>query len=1099
MNKELKEKIRAYKKKFYINLLIKGGMISLGIIVCAFLLFSFLEYSFRFGEAVRAVLFFAFIAISLFLIIKYLIDPLSRMFILRRQLTNEQAAKDIGGHFPTISDKLLNILQLEKQANENELAKAGINQKAKEIEKTSFTQAVSFKVNIKYLKFILPVITIALIMILAAPDFRESSTRIIQYNKEFVPHAPFNFVLQNNELLAFKNEDFTIDLQLNGKFLPENVYLVNNGRRIKLNSNGDNYHHTFPKIQHDELFSFEAAGFTSQPYRVSVVQRPNIKNFNIQVIYPQYLKRERESLPNSGNLEIPEGSTVMWRFNTLESDAVAMRFEEENKEYELEPNGPQLFEFEKLFLNSDNYEIKLRNKFSANKDRFSYHIEVIPDQYPTIDMEQMQDTVLYNYIVLGGNVSDDYGLTELRLFYKKTGIDSKDSAYQAIILPIDRSKNSQSYYYQWFLDSLNLNSGEHIEYYVQVKDNDGVNGPKSSKTALHTFKAPDKKELRDEFERSSAKSRDEMDKNIQQAKDLNKDIEKSIDRLKGKKEMNWQDEKMIRELIEKKADLEKDIKDLQLQFEQNMEKKERFNENQSKSIKEKVEQLQKLMDELLDEETKKLYEELQKLLEENKDPNDLREQLEKLRNSENNLEKDLERTLELFKQMKFELKLDEIIEESKELSQEQEELSEKTMDKESEIENIKEEQEQLNQEQEELERSMDELDEMNRDLNNPRPVQDFSEEKQNLQMEREKTNDALEKGKRNKAQESQKNMSQQMQQMSQKMQQMQMNQQMTMMQENLDHLRDIQDNLIKLSFSQEDLMHDFSSINQSDPRFVDLSQRQLKLKEDAKIIEDSLRSLAERVFQIRSFVTREVDQMNDYIDESLKSLQDRKKNEAVGKQQFAMTSMNNLALLLDDVLQQMQNQMMDASGMPNKSNQKNGPEMPNLSELQRQLGEKIQELKKSGKTGRQLSEELAKLAAEQEMIRHALQEQQEKIEQKGNQGNDGMNDAMEKMEETELDLVNKTLTQKTIERQKEILTRLLEAEEALRERELDENREGEKAKNHERQIPPAFEEYIKLKKQEIEALKTVPPKINPYYKKEINEYFKRLKAQNIGN
>jgi len=319
------------------------------------------------------------------------------------------------------------------------------------------------------------------------------------------------------------------------------------------------------------------------------------------------------------------------------------------------------------------------------------------------------------------------------------------------------------------------------------------------------------------------------------------------------------------------------------------------------------------------------------------------------------------------------------------------------------------------------------------------------------------------------------------------------------MQENLDHLRDIQDNLIKLSFAQEDLMHDFSSINQSDPRFVDLSQRQLKLKEDAKIIEDSLRSLANRVFQIRSFVTREVDQMNDYIDESLKSLQERKKNEAVGKQQFAMTSMNNLALLLDDVLQQMQNQMMDAAGIPNDSNQKNGPQMPNLSELQRQLSEKIEELKKSGKTGRQLSEELAKLAAEQEMIRRALQEQQEKIEQKGNQGNDGLNDALDKMEETELDLVNKNITQRTIERQKEILTRLLEAEEALRERELDEEREGEKAKSYERQIPPAFEEYIQLKRQEIEALKTVPPKINPYYKKEINEYFKRLKAQNIGN
>jgi hypothetical protein len=41
-------------------------------------------------------------------------------------------------------------------------------------------------------------------------------------------------------------------------------------------------------------------------------------------------------------------------------------------------------------------------------------------------------------------------------------------------------------------------------------------------------------------------------------------------------------------------------------------------------------------------------------------------------------------------------------------------------------------------------------------------------------------------------------------------------------------------------------------------------------------------------------------------------------------------------------------------------------------------------------------------------------------------------------------------------------------------------------------MPDAFEDYIKLKEKEIELLKTVPLKLNPYYKKEVNEYFKRI-------
>ena len=60
---------------------------------------------------------------------------------------------------------------------------------------------------------------------------------------------------------------------------------------------------------------------------------------------------------------------------------------------------------------------------------------------------------------------------------------------------------------------------------------------------------------------------------------------------------------------------------------------------------------------------------------------------------------------------------------------------------------------------------------------------------------------------------------------------------------------------------------------------------------------------------------------------------------------------------------------------------------------------------------------------------------------------------------------------------------------------MDEEREGEQAKDYERLLPPALEQYIKAKEKEIELLKTVPPKLNPYYKKEVNDYFRRLGSE----
>jgi len=190
----------------------------------------------------------------------------------------------------------------------------------------------------------------------------------------------------------------------------------------------------------------------------------------------------------------------------------------------------------------------------------------------------------------------------------------------------------------------------------------------------------------------------------------------------------------------------------------------------------------------------------------------------------------------------------------------------------------------------------------------------------------------------------------------------------------------------------------------------------------------------------------------------------------------------------------MQQQMSDASGQPKKGKKGQKQKTPGLSDLQKQLNQRIEELKKGGKSGRQLSEELAKLAAEQEMIRQQLQEMEDKLND-GKGGGNNVKDAIKKMEETEMDLVNKNITQQTIQRQKDILTRLLKSEDALRERELDQERESEKSEDINRQLPPEFEEYLKAKEKEVELLRTIPLKLNPYYKEEVNKYFKRLSEQ----
>jgi hypothetical protein len=1081
--------LRAYKRKHFFNLIIRGLIITLSTLLILFLIVNYLEYAFQFGINIRTILFFTFLIISLGLIINYVVLPGFKLTQLDKAMDDDIAAKNIGLHFPEISDKLLNIIQLRRNKEQQDvLVVAGIEQKLESLPTIQYNRAITLKDNNYLLPWLLTPVIIISLLFLFKPDIITASTeRITNYSTDYIPKAPFNFIVHNQEFRAFRNEDFTISLSLQGEAVPQNAYISIDGRKLKMLS-GENgkFSYTFKKIQQSKRLSFESAGFSSTDYRITVESRPDLRSFNMYLEFPDYLKKKNERLSNVGNVQVPEGTKIKWQLHTLETDSAKMKFSSSDNINPMQLTENQIFEYDRSIKNSDKYEILLANMHSANKDPIQYSIDVIKDQYPRIESAVYQDTTLYKYIGLGGNIFDDYGLCCLKLFYSTDKINYKSKAIQ-----INNGQNSQRYYYNWSIDSL-ITGGQELSFYLQVWDNDGVNGRKSSKTGVYNFKIPTKKEVKKSIDKVTQQTENKIDKTLQEAKELKEQLDEAEKRIKGKKDLNWQDDKLLKDLINRKEELNKAIEELKEQNKNNNIKRDRFSE-QDEKIKENVKKLQELINELLDDETKKLYEELQQLLEKNNEIEDIQDILDKINNKETNLEQELERALELFKKMKFEYELNEAVNELNKQIEEQKELQKETSDKKTKEEELSDNQEELNKNFKELEEQLEQLKETNQDLKNPESLPDTNEEEKNVEESQKDSKESLDQKKNKKASEQQQKAIDNMKKMAEKMQQMQSSMEMESMQENLDDLRAIVYNLLRLSFEQEDLMNEFSAVKQSDPRFIELSQKQLALKDDSQIVQDSLLSLAKRVFQIASFVTREVTDMNSHMDKSVDFIKERKKPQAVAEQQFAMTSMNNLALLLDDVLQQMQEAMADAMGKPKKN--KGKQKTPSMSELQKELNGKIEELKESGKSGRSLSEELAKLAAEQERIRKALQEDQGQMDEKN--GTKPGNGITEKMEETENDLVNKQLTQETINRQREILTRLLEAEDALRERDKDEERKAESAQEHEKTMPKAFEEYFRLKEQEIEFLKTIPPKLYPYYKNEVSEYFRRIGNESI--
>src|SRR5690606_18784802 len=135
--------------------------------------------------------------------------------------------------------------------------------------------------------------------------------------------------------------------------------------------------------------------------------------------------------------------------SSLDTDSLKLSFSGEDTTYTIEESGNQLFSFQKQIFNTDNYEVLLENENSKNKEPIRYTIDVIKDQFPKINLEAFNDTTLFNYMVLGGNISDDYGLTRLRVFYQIENVSDgkKPSQFKSFSIPISGGQPNQSYYF----------------------------------------------------------------------------------------------------------------------------------------------------------------------------------------------------------------------------------------------------------------------------------------------------------------------------------------------------------------------------------------------------------------------------------------------------------------------------------------------------------------------------------------------------------------------------------------------------------------------------------------------------------------------------
>jgi hypothetical protein len=1079
--KQIRKKLEAFIRKFYLDKLLKGVILFLAIGLLYFLAVLAIEHFLWLDPASRTFLFWIFIGVEAMLLGYFILIPLAKLFKFSNGINDEEASKIIGAHFPEVSDKLLNVLQLKKDVQQSELLLAGIEQKSAELNKVPFTRAVDYKENSKYLKYalfplllILGILVTGNINLVAAP-----LDRIAKHNIAFEAPAAFRFVILNDSLKARENTEYKILVKTEGNVTPEKPEISYNGETYFLKQIAPgSFEYTFKRLHNDVNFRLSANGINSKEYRLETLKVPKLLDFNMRFDYPDYIGKVNDSLSGTGNVNVPEGTEITWNFNTRNTET--LNFLTEDSLVKITTKNED-FQYSQAVYSRLHYRISTSNKAIKNFEALEYSVLVIKDEYPEMEIKQKLDSTNNSTQYFYGKLSDDYGLNRLNLVYY---IENKEDSVKKQEISISNAAFDEFHY--TFPGDLDLESGETYNFYFQLWDNDAVNGSKYTKSSTFSFR----KKTADEIEEEKLKQQGESINNLSESlKDIKSSEEElnELNRLQKENEnLDYNQRKKLDNFIQRQKQQSEMMRNYAEKLKKSFEaEQDELNTNspEKEELKERLDRNEKRL-----KENEALLEELQEMADKiNRE--ELGEKLEELARRNQSEERNLEQLLELTKRYYVEEKLQKLARDLDKLAEKQNEMSENSK------EESLEKQREISEEFKDFQQELDELEKDNQELKKPTDLSRDNLEEESIKKEQNGAEENLEKGEQEKAKEKQKNAAKQMKEMSQGMQQISIQQSGEELKADIETLRQILDNLITFSFQQEDLLEDFNKIEMNNPGYAAKLRRQSDLRDNFRHIDDSLYSLALSNPMITEKITEQLTNIEFDTDKSLERLAENELPQGTASQQYVVTGANDLAYMLSEILSMMQQQANPQMG---KGEGKNSDfQLQDIIKKQQEINKEFQEKareqqgnKNEGKKpgegmGEGEMQQLFEIYKNQQELRQRLQELN-----KGDGSQQGKQ-IEEQMKEAEEQLLDKGFDPESLQQLQQLEHELMEFEDARLQQ--GENNKRESESNLQDFDNTAKNQSIKAKEyfNSIEILNRQSLPLREIYKQKVKTYFER--------
>ncbi len=1086
----LVHKLNSFRVKYYTYKLLKGFILSFFLLLLIYTVFSLVEYFVYLSTDIRKVLFYGFLIFGGLLTVQFILIPVFKLLHIIKPIDIKTTTVLVQKHFKDIEDKLLNIIELaeiSESTYSNEIVLASIDQKIEKLNVFDFSEAVQFKnLRIVLSYFLFSLFVAAIIFISNKSVYTSATHRLLHYNTAFTKPAPFSFQLMNSDLKATKGDAYKIQVQCEGDEIPQILYInIDGNNYLMKNTAAGKFEFEMASVINPVTFYFTDLKYNSEEYLLELLPKPGITNFDVHVSPPAYTGLPDQEFENTGDLQVPNGTEVEWNFQGIDIDTLYLALADSNfLEPEKTENG---FNIDSKFFKSTNYSVYIKNDLTEPELAFSYGVEVIPDLYPEIEVVRTQDSVKMTRYFFKGIIGDDYGFSELKFHYNINNTDS------AISIPVQKNLTDQDFYFSFDFNEIDTNSGM-VSYYFSVTDNDVINNYKTTTSNNFVFEIPDRETIAENENEQFKNLENMLDESQELAKEIQDDLQNLQLKNMDSNVSEWDKSQMVEEILSKQSKLEK----LYDRIKNDNEKLNNFTDSfkgQNDEIREKQEQIEELLDEVFTDELKELLEEFEKLSEEfdSKKLNQLSDEMDM---SYDDLQKQLDRNLQMLRRMKVEQNLQDVIDDMNRMSIEEENLAEEVSEK----SNFEEVKEKVSEHQEELDRVKEDLNEsllLNEQLEKPLNFDDFSEELEDIEKSMEDSKNELDKKNRKKSGARTKETSEKMESTAFSMQQMLNSNSMEQNMENIQNLRQILSNLIFLSFEQEEVLDAITNMDNMDPSMNEYHHQQKRISDQSKIVEDSLYALARRTPQISSKVNNELLTMQLNLNKAIELMEEDEISNARASQQYVMTSSNNLALLLNEALENLEEQMANAQpGDQECENPGNGkPGMNMLKEtsedIQKQLEQMIEQMKNGGE--RPMNQQMGQSLMQHEMMQQMLRE----IMNDGTVGSDARKTLQQIdniLEQNRKQLMNKNVNAEMLERQNQITTRLLEAEKSELEREYEDERESQSAEDF-YSDPVEYFEYEEDNNFSIEYLQRNAHKLNNFYNNKYKQYLKSIEDE----